>query len=482
MSMIPQPEDETIRIPVTFDYNGGRGDQRRGNILTTLVLFVVSVVLTIGMIRNDGLEIWQKILFPVLLWVLVSSYVRFKVFREFVYSDTYETLKEEDFQTGTRSFWKVYEVDSRYPYIHHFADGKHAVFIRLEKDVVVGKPEDIVFLHYDAIAEAYRCAGNLNISMVHLDYMDNVGNDPRLITLYDSLNNCSNPDMRELMISIYSNWQEEMMEDYASFDVYAFTTRGNPQDLWEHANLCVNELLNGNYLSYKALNREGSRTACMALLNLVDFSVNDACNEVLQKRAVTGIIPISISVMTEDGEETTIINKTQEELKQEAEEKQQREYEEYLAKKENAPSKRVKKSLKGIQSRIEYANAQVNKERKEQEASMENRVDQDKNGETISESNDLELDLDIESTPVAKDTEEITEAEEPPRVSLKKEDADNIGEAAPDIEETEDDVVDLEDFLEDTEEVSDDSKPVTSEESNISTETSDSTDEDFFDL
>lgn len=309
--MIPDVDDRTIRLPVTFDYNGGRGDKLRGNILTVIVTLVLSIIFIVGICRNVDMTIAGKVIGVAAIVVVVNVFLRFKVLHELTYSDAYETLKELDNQPSSRSFWNIYSIDDEYPYICHYLDGKHGIFVRLEKDVVVGKPDDIAFTHYEAISEAYNLAGSLNMNMCHIDYMDNVGNDPRLKQLYESLNDCDNPDLKELMLSVYANLQSEMSMDYASFDVYVFTSRGNPAQLYYNVKQCVDRLLGGNYLSYKALDSEAIRTTCMAIFNLNEFSAADACANIFKENTYRGIIPIRVEHIDSVEE----INRTQEQIR-----------------------------------------------------------------------------------------------------------------------------------------------------------------------
>lgn len=328
--MRPTEDDTTIRLPVTFDYNGGRGDKRKGNILTAIIVAVITIIIMIGTLRNDNAETGAKIAYAVIEFLIGSLIIRFRIMHESTYSDAYETLKEINNIPSTDSFWSIYEVDSTYPYVCHYKDGKHGIFIRMEKDVVVGKPDDIAYLHYDAISEAYQLAGSLNMNMCQIDYMDNVGNDPRLRKLYESLSDCDNPDMKEMMLSIYSNLQEEMSQDYASFDVYVFTTRGNPKQLEYNVKLCVDRLLAGNYLTYKALDIEGIRTTCMAVLNLNEFSALEACSNIFKQTTFRGIVPIRV----EHADSVEELNKTQEQLREEAAERARQEMEAKEAKKQ----------------------------------------------------------------------------------------------------------------------------------------------------
>lgn len=311
--MRPEKEDNTIRLPVTFDYHGGRADNRKSSIIVGLVLFVITVILTVLFLRNENSGLVTKLIEVILVWVCFSLFLRFRLLKESVYSDAYETLKEVDNIPDTDSFWKIYEIDDEYPYVCHFKNGLAGIFIRLEKDVVVGKPDDVAFTNYEAISEAYNAAGSLSINMVHIDYMDNVGNDARLRGLYDSLEDCESQDMKELMLSIYANLQDNMSQYYASYDVYLFTTKLKKEQLWYNVNSIIEHFLSGNYLSYSALDIDGIRNTCMALMNLTEFSAIEACENAIKQTTHKGIVPIRLETL--DG--VKVLGKTQEQIKQE---------------------------------------------------------------------------------------------------------------------------------------------------------------------
>lgn len=358
--MKPEEGQSTISLPITFDYNGGRGDRKKGNIIVAIVVTVIVILVTIGIIRNNQMPIGTKLLWLGGLYLLSMLLIRFRILKEATYSDAYETLKEIDYTPNTDSFWNIYEIDGSYPYVCHYKDGKHGIFVRMEKDVVVGKPANVDFLHYDAISEAYNLAGSLNMNMCQIDYMDNVGNDPRLRKLYENLQDVDNPDLKEMMLSIYSNLQDEMSKDYASFDVYLFTAGGNPRQLEYNVKLCIDRLLGGNYLTYKTLDIEGIRSTCMALFNLTEFSALDACDNIFKNTTFKGIVPIRV----EHIDSTEELNKTQEELRIEREARLQAEAEA----KRNKKSKFKKKQKKDVPDTVATDDdAQSNK----QEPAME---------------------------------------------------------------------------------------------------------------
>ncbi len=321
IDMKPEQGDTLISLPVTFDYHGGRVADRKHIVLQAIITIVLVLFLSILILRADKPLLMRLVIVGIILFA-TQWFLRFVTFKEAIYSNAYERLKEDNFIPSTSTFWGIYDIETEYPYIAHFKSGISGIFVRLEKDVIVGKPETIRYDHYEAINQAYNTACHNNIGMIHIDYMENVGNDPRLRDMFAELNNCNNSDMRDMMLSLYSNLQEEMSLNYASYDVYLFYTRGKKTDnLWYNTTLILADLLDGNYLSYKALDIEEIRKSCMGLFNLDDFSAVDACNKAFDNSNYKGIVPIEL--MRVDGD-TVKLNKTvaekQEEARQRAEE------------------------------------------------------------------------------------------------------------------------------------------------------------------
>ena len=297
--MIPQPDDTRIRLPITFDYQGGRSTKVRGNILFTIVLVVVTLIVVIGLITNTHMKLYLRVPLAIGIFYLVTLFLRMRTFSEKVYSDAYESLNAVDYKPGTPSFWKIFDIETEYPYISHFVGGKKGIFIRFEKDVVVGKPETVEYDHFDAISQALNIAGEYNVEICHLDYMDNVGNDPRMQKITDDAGMTRNPELRTLLIDMYTHIQLEMSSKYASFDTYVITTTGRESMLWECVEMFCSEMLGANYITYKVLDSNGIRETCQTLMNLEKFSAVQASRNLLEGQRHRGIKPLT--VYKEDG-------------------------------------------------------------------------------------------------------------------------------------------------------------------------------------
>ena len=312
VDMTPQPGDTSINLPITFDYKGGRGENKKGKIILSIADVLLTIILTIGCASNENLDIWMRFLLPCIVFYIGLFILRFFVFRELWFSDIYETLKATDYDLKLDQIWQIFDIDFEYPYICYFKNGYKGIFVRMEKDAITGKVGDAQFDHYSAIGDAYNVAHALNMNIVHIDYMDNVGNDTRMQKLYDDLVFVENPDMQEMLIDIYSNLQDEMSQNYASFDIYLFLTRDKLNNFVYNMQTVCNYMLGGNFITYKVLDRFEISRVCVALFNLHDFSIVEACENVLSGVDHHGVIPIKVK--HGDGTEE-VFNKTTAEKK-----------------------------------------------------------------------------------------------------------------------------------------------------------------------
>lgn len=344
VDMTPQPGDTSINLPITFDYKGGRGENKKGKIILSVADILITLILTVGCALNKNLDLWMRFLLPCVVFYIGLFILRFFVFRELWFSDVYETLKATDYDLKLDQIWQIFDIDFEYPYICYFKNGYKGIFVRMEKDAITGKVGDAQFDHYTAIGDAYNVAHSLNMNIVHIDYMDNVGNDTRMQKLYDDLVFVENPDMQEMLIDIYSNLQDEMSQNYASFDIYLFLTRDKLNNFVYNMQTVCNYMLGGNFITYKVLDRFEISRVCVALFNLHDFSIVEACENVLSGVEHHGIIPIRVK--HGDGTEE-VFNKTTAEKKVIAEENA-RKQKERLAEQERqkAEAKQKKKNAK----------------------------------------------------------------------------------------------------------------------------------------
>jgi hypothetical protein len=293
-SLKPEVDDFTIRIPTAFDQSSGRIDRKTGKIITVIVLTLLVIVTIIGTFNSDDKSMLAKIFTLLGVVLAVTFWLRFITFTELTYSDAFESLKEKDYTPSLRSYWRIFKVDDMFPYICHYKDGSKGVFVAFVKDVVVGKPNTVMFDHYDAIGRAYQAVGSSPISIRHIDYMNSLGDDSRLDGLFATLNNCDNPDVKELLFQIYDNLGFQMSQDYASFDVYLLKGNLSDVNLWYNIKKILDVMISSNYLSYKVLDAKSIESLTKIVFNLKSFNIQEACESVFASDNYSGLVPIRI--------------------------------------------------------------------------------------------------------------------------------------------------------------------------------------------
>jgi hypothetical protein len=314
--MRPKLGDANITLPITFDYSGGRKDKQKSIKLWSIILGIVGFIVTLGIFFGDK-EFYIKIPLGLASIFVFSFVIRFLLLKEKEKKEEYKGIIANDYKMDYKEFWGIYNVEDMHPYICRFRNGKSGLYIRLNKDVILGKYADSEYEHYEAIADAYNLAGADKVQMVHIDYMDNVGSDERLEESFIALEDVKNPDLKELLTDIYSFQQSNMLHRVTTFDIYVFMWTGNDISAWNTISRILNCFLEANYRSYQILNERDLRELTKIIFNLNDFSVADASAHAFEGAdSSKNIVPISIE--NADGS-IEIINKTSEEKAKERE-------------------------------------------------------------------------------------------------------------------------------------------------------------------
>lgn len=335
--MRPELGDSSMTLPITFDYSGGRRESGKSRKIWAAIFGVVGLLLSIGVLLSKEQPIYIKLPISVAIAVVVSLIIRFIFLGEKKIRASYMKMQETDYKRDYGDIWGIYSIDQYYPHFCRFRNGKSGMFISLQKDIIVGRYSDNEYNHYEAIADAYNLAGAGRVQMIHIDYMDNVGTDERLENSFVSLEDVSNPDLKDLLVGIFTFQQDQMMKQVTTFDTYLFMWSGSDTAAWNTIQRILACFLDANYRSYKILNENALRDFAKTLFNLSEFSVMEASASAFDNSTVSGIVPIK--VVDEFGVET-ILGKTSE---QKREEQRLRE-EERIAKDEEL--KRRKKSKK----------------------------------------------------------------------------------------------------------------------------------------
>ena len=316
--MRPSMGDAYITLPITFDYHGGRKDSQRSKRMWAGIVSVIGIIVVIGILFSKEESFFINLLLAAGIALVLFFGVRYLLLGEKKVRANYKSMMENDLQLDDSVIWGIYNVESSYPYICRFRNGKSGLFIGLNKDVILGKYDESEFEHYEAIGDAYNLAGASRVQIIHIDYMDNVGTDERLEESFISLGEVSNPDLKNLLTEVFSYQQEQMMQNVTTFDVYAFLWTGSDISAWNTIQRILACFLDANYRSYHVLNALDLRELTKVVMNLEEFSVVKASSGAFETSVSSGITPILL--VDADGNETKL-GKTKEERQAEAKQK-----------------------------------------------------------------------------------------------------------------------------------------------------------------
>lgn len=307
--MKPKRGSSTVEIPVSFGVTGGRRAEASGVWLwLSLIGFFWFIISVFAIVAGEG--VW-KLFVPVFMGILSFYTIRFIIMREAYYKKKRKELIENEYQFGHSIFWDVMDISERYPYVATYRSGMKAIFVSLAKDVVVGKGDDYAYDHHEAIADAYQQMQKRGISAIHVDYMDTVGKDQRLGSLFSLAEGTKNDDLRKVMMHIFDNIEFKMNKAYASYDTYAFFSTGREDIFWEELQIVLAEFRKANYIRASVLNRDEIGHLAQSLMNIDEFSVNKAVDSLMKEMHKTQYIR---PIWVERNGERTILNKTREEM------------------------------------------------------------------------------------------------------------------------------------------------------------------------
>ena len=307
--MQPKRGTDIIEIPITFDNRGGNRTSVQAKPLWAFFIFLFWLLSTIfAVVVTDGF--WATA-YPIISFIILSYVVRFVIVRERYFKKKRKELVENEYMFNHSLFWNIYEISSKHPYIASFGNGMKGIFVAFDKDVIVGKDDDYDYFHHEAIANAYQQADKRGIEWIHIDYMDTVGKDERLKSLFAQAEMASTDDLKRVLTKTYDHIEYTMNRVYASYDVYCFYSTGRDDLFWDELQIVLQYFSKANYIRYRLLNRDSISELVKSLMNIDDFSVNRA-NDNLFKELYQGqfIRPIWVEA---DGNRT-VMNKTLEEI------------------------------------------------------------------------------------------------------------------------------------------------------------------------
>lgn len=308
--MIPDKRSPIVEIPITFDSKSKPQGLTNDKFVMTFIVFGVWLFISILLLFVE-LTIFQKFLYIVLLFIGVLTLSRFVFLRETYFKKKRNELVEKDYQYSHSVFWNIYEITNGYPSICRYANGKKAIFVQFDKDVIVGREPDAEYYHFEAISDAYMQMHKRGIDCMHIDYMDTVGKDERVKCLFDMASDAENADLKDVLIRIFDNVEYVMQHSYASYDVYCFFYQGKDELFMDELEVVLDAFLEANYIRYRLLGKDEIGELVKSVFNLNDFSVRESSERLFADLGGTHYLtPIWVERTTSNGVERVTLNKT----------------------------------------------------------------------------------------------------------------------------------------------------------------------------
>ena len=350
----PQLGDDTVRLPVTFDYNSGRAESYKTRRVLSWMFGVIGFLLGLLILFSKGdRSLFVKLLIVSVLYASLFYGIRFILLREGRLRKQYYEQLDNDYKLSTEEIWGIYDIDGDDLKIAHYRNGKIGIAFGLEKDVIVGLDVQAEFDHYESISDAYNECAKHRVAIYHVDYMAHVGKDKRINTLYAQAGKSPNPDMRAVLNGMYSHLEEDMVNEISTFDIYFLIMPATELQATAIAQRIIENFLDGNYTGYYPLDEEGLRAITTELFNLNSFSVVDAQRSSLISSTTGIVVPISL----ENNGVVTKLNKTVAERKQEAED--QRKLQEFVKNEKRRRLKEQKKNKKKKNKKVEESDDEI---------------------------------------------------------------------------------------------------------------------------
>ena len=323
--MRPREGSTVIKLPVTIEGNKGRSDKLLAKVASAIGVVVIWVLVVYGLLTNSDFTLFRKILYVAVVTVIAMAVARFGFLGEKKYRESYSRMEQSKNEFDLSNMWAIVGVDEDAPHFVHYRNGELGLVVAMGNDVVVGKPENDEYNSYTALGDAYRRAAELELDMLHIDMMDFIGQDPRLdeARRYMSVN-CTNPEIRDVMSSIFDNLQDGMNDNVTTQDIYVFHTRDMSKDVFRYnVRQVLDMMCLGNYATYRSMSQEEIGALVRSMFNLQSFSAVDAMLSAYRNETIPGIKVLSVDYA--DGSNKVWLKPYNERQAEEAEKRRRRE-------------------------------------------------------------------------------------------------------------------------------------------------------------
>lgn len=216
----------------------------------------------------------------------------------------------------SNNYWNIYQIDGNG--FCRYQSNKTGVFLKFDKDIIVGKTAEDEFKHFEAISKALDVAFSEGAEVHHIDLMDNLGSDTRVQKSIADLSKCANEDLKDVLTDMFINISEESRTVFNSSDVFLILYKGQDRELERIVSYFASAMLAGNFKTYEQLRSEGVLELVKSFFNLTNFSITEASSRAFA--AAENSMVRAIQIVRSDGSYEKL-GKTTEERAREASER-----------------------------------------------------------------------------------------------------------------------------------------------------------------
>lgn len=266
---------------IPMNVEGGGYDERFFN--TTKILTVVGmavgwvVVVTWLNSLQNATFVFKLGTIAVMLFIS-SLLVRFVVFEESYFYKMYKkTLTYSDPTSDV--FWNISSIkDTANGSILLFSDLKIGVLVKLKRGSIIGKNQDFMEQHYDAVSDFLSEIVGRGYMFVHLNMMERADNDDRLDKLASKVASTSNQNMKKLLELQVGHLRNTTRNSLYESDYYLiYTDRAERFDnITRDVEDCLEYVLNGSYNGYYELDKRETIEVHKELIGVSYFDYNSA--------------------------------------------------------------------------------------------------------------------------------------------------------------------------------------------------------------
>lgn len=311
----PEVGDDRVYVPVTIDYSAGRIQNVKSRILWAVLGLFGTLVLTLGFLLSDS-SLLVKVPLSMLIFYAGTWVVRFPILGEHKYRKELMNRQKNDYKVEMSNFWGIYRVDDAG--VCYFRNGYAGYFVMLEKGAILGKTDEEEFGHYQAMTNGYNIIATSGMRVAHIDIMDFIGSDARLVSALRRVADYDNPNLRGIVEDIFRDLQDQAENTVTSHDIYLFMYKGPEYELERKIEKVLNCFMDSDtgYRSYQFLGARDIQMVARAMFNLHEFSIVDAKRKSFKfKEGKPRIEPLSL---TSPEGIVTELGKTMAEKKEEA--------------------------------------------------------------------------------------------------------------------------------------------------------------------